>query len=227
MRRIVWLALSLALASGCAKFPPVIAADATRILFTVTFRGQIRNDYVYIIPIRTSVELNPVGDGPVPVVSFPTNNGFVAGNVNYFVRWTPDAQQYTLYRFTDASLSFFSPVGIPLNSTPVFPGSRTLQFELSGEQLVTTPGTSNNLQALQVNFLTMNRLLDSTSGSTRVIDALGDTRQILQLNQPVRIPLATSSLYDNSRFAFLEPVDSDCPDPDLDIVDWSIEVRRQ
>jgi hypothetical protein len=73
----------------------------------------------------------------------------------------------------------------------------------------------------------MNRLLDSASGSSRILDALGDTRQLLQLNQPVRIPLATSNLYDNARFANLEPIDSDCPDPDLDISDWSIEVRRQ
>jgi hypothetical protein len=218
---------SAVLLAGCAKFPDTIVTDATRVIFRMQVRGEIRTDYVYIIAIRTSTDLNPTGDGPVPVIQFPTNNGFVAGNANYFVRWTPETRQYTLFRFTDATLNFNQPVGVPINTVDVTPGSRTLGFELSLEQLVTTPNTSSQLQSLQVNFLTMNRLLDSASGSSRILDALGDTRQLLQLNQPVRIPLATSNLYDNARFANLEPIDSDCPDPDLDISDWSIEVRRQ
>jgi hypothetical protein len=73
----------------------------------------------------------------------------------------------------------------------------------------------------------MNRLSDVSAGSSRIIDALGDTRIVTQLNQPVRILLATAGIYDNSRFGFLEPLDADTPDPDLDIMDWSIEVRRQ
>ena len=218
--------LSLALTS-CAKFPNSQTIDSTRVIFTMDVRGQIRNDYLYYVAIRTSNDTNPTGDGPIPVVSFPNNNGFVAGNVNYFVRWTPDTQQYTLYRFTNSDNSFFAPSGIPINSLTVTPGSKRLQFELSLEQLVTTPGTSVNLNSIQVNFLTMNRLSDVSAGSSRIIDALGDTRIVTQLNQPVRILLATAGLYDNSRFGFLEPLDADTPDPDLDIMDWSIEVRRQ
>jgi hypothetical protein len=212
---------------GCAKFPTGTVTDATRVIFRMQVRGEIRTDYVYIIAIRRSTDLNPTGDGPIPVIQFPTNNGFVAGNANYFVRWAPETRQYTLFRFTDSTLNFNTPVGVPINTIDVTPGSKTLGFELSLEQLVDTPNTSNQLQSLQVNFLTMNRILDGSSGSSRIIDALGDTRQILELNQPVRIPLATSNLYDNARFGNLEPLDADCPDPDLDIADWSIEVRRQ
>ncbi|HLO99804.1 MAG TPA: hypothetical protein VK171_14515, partial [Fimbriimonas sp.] len=69
--------------------------------------------------------------------------------------------------------------------------------------------------------------LDASAGSSRIMDCLGNTNTLLELNNPVRIPLATSSLYDNSRFSFLEPPEADCPDPDLDITDWSIEVTRQ
>lgn len=227
MKLIPLLLLSPLVLAGCAKFPAVTVPDATRVVFRMTVRGEIRPDYVYIVAIRPSLDLNPTGDGPIPVVSFPNPNGFVAGNVGYFVRWSPDVQQYTLYRFDDASLTLFTPIGVPINTLDVTTGSRTIGFELSLEQLVTTPGTSNTLQSLQVNFLTMNRLLDASAGSSRIMDCLGNTNTILELNNPVRIPLATSSLYDNSRFSFLEPPEADCPDPDLDITDWSIEVTRQ
>lgn len=226
MRKLICLFPFLFLCS-CARFPATLTTDATRVIVSMEVRGQIRSDYIYIVAIRTSTEVNPIGDGPVPVVSFPTNNGFVAGNVNYFVQWSPDTQQYTLYRFTSADASFFTPSGIPINSVPVTGGGRRLQFELSAEQIVTAAGTSNTLQSLQVNFLTMNRLLNASAGSSRIIDALGDTRLITELNSPIRIPLATSGIYDNNRFSFIEPLVSDCPDPDLDISDWSIEVRRQ
>ncbi len=193
----------------------------------MTVDGEVRSDYVYIIAIRTSTLLNPTDDGPLPAISFPTNNGFVTGNANYFVRWTPETRQYTLYKFTDASLSFFTPIGVPINSVDVLPGSKTLGFELSVNQLADTPADALLLQSVQVNFLTMNRILDASSGSSRIIDCLGNNANIGELNSPVRIPLATSALYDNARFSFLEPTTADAIDPDLDIRDWSIEVRRQ
>ena len=212
---------------GCAKFPANFQPDATRVVFRMTVRGQIRNDYVYVFPIRTSVDPNPTGDGPIPVLQFPSANGFVAGTVQYFVLWTPDTQQYTLYKFTDSTLTFYNAVGTPLNPVDVTPGSRTLGFELSLDQLVDTPGTSNTLQVLQVNFLTMNKRLDQSNGSSRIIDCLGNTNLLTDFNEPVKIPLATTGTYDNARFNFLEPLDPDCPDPDLDISDWSVQVNRQ
>ena len=214
---------------GCAKFPTNLQTDATRVIFRMTVRGQIRSDYVYVFPIRTSIDPNPVGDGPIPTLQFPTANGFVQGNVQYFVLWTPDTQQYTLYKFTDSTLTFYNAIGTPINTVDITPGSgaKTLGFELSLEQLVTTPGTSNQLQVLQVNFLTMNKRLDQGSGNTRIIDCLGNTNLQTDFNEPVKIPLATAGIYDNTRFNFVEPLDPDCPDPDLDISDWSVEVRRQ
>jgi hypothetical protein len=212
---------------GCARFPANFQPDATRVVFRMTVRGQIRSDYVYVFPIRTSTDPNPIGDGPIPTLQFPTSNGFVEGHVQYFVLWTPDTQQYTLYKFTDSTLTFYNAVGTPLNPIDVTPGSRTLGFELSLEQLVDTPGTSKQLQVLQVNFLTMNKRLDQSNGSTRIIDCLGNTNLLTDFNEPVKIPLATTGLYDNARFNFLEPLEPDCPDPDLDISDWSVQVNRQ
>ena len=212
---------------GCAKIPPGIGGDSTRIVFRMTVRGQIRSDYVYVFPIRTSVDPNPVGDGPIPVLQFPATNGFVAGNVQYFVLWTPDTQQYTLYKFTDSSLTFYNAVGTPLNPIDVTQGSRTLGFELSLTQLVDAGVDPNTLNVLQVNFLTMNKKLDQSNGSTRLIDCLGNTNLQTDFNEPVKIPLTTTGTYDNARFNFLEPLDPDCPDPDLDISDWSVQVNRQ
>lgn len=224
--KFLGLAMFLSLV-GCAKLPANFTPDATRVIFRMTVKGEINPNYVYVFPIRTSLDPNPVGDGPIPTLQFPTANGFVQGNVQYFVLWTPDTQQYTLYRFRDTSLVFFDQVGTPINTVDVTAGSRTLGFELSMEQLVTTPGTSDQILAIQANFLTMNKKLDQGNGSTRIIDCLGNTNLQTEFNEPVKIPLTTTGLYDNTRFNFIEPLNADCQDPDLDIDDWSIEVRRQ
>ena len=221
------LLVALLLLGGCAKFPVNGSPDATRVIFRMTLKGEVNPNYVYVFPIRTSLVSNPVGDGPIPTLQFPTANGFVQGNVDYFVLWTPDTQQYTLYRFTDSTLTFFTAIGVPLNVLEVTTGTKTLGFELSMEQLVTDPGTSNLVLAIQANFLTMNKKLDQGNGSTRIIDCLGNTNLQTDFNEPVKIPLTTTGLYDNIRFNFLEPLEVDCRDPDLDIEDWSIEVRRQ
>ncbi len=218
--------------SGCAKFPDVAQTDATRVIFRFDVSREIRSDYVYIVAIRTSTDPNPDVNGPVPVVNYPAANGFVAGAPDYYVRWDPlQSRAYILYQFTQPDLTVWREVGIPITQVDVTPGGRTLQFELTVDQLAGNSASAGaNLQALQVNFLTMNRISQST-GSGRVFDSLGDNRLISELNSFVRIPLATSGIYDNSRFSLLEPTSGtpseiDCVDPDLDIVDWYIEVRR-
>ncbi len=193
----------------------------------MTVRGEVNPSYVYVFPIRTSVDPNPVGDGPIPTLQFPTANGFVQGNVEFFVLWTPDTQQYTLYKFRDSSLVFYDQIGAPINTVDVTTGSRTLGFELSVNQLADTPALASQIQVIQANFLTMNKKLDQGSGSTRLIDCLGNTNLQTEFNEPVKIPLPTTGIYDNVRFNFIEPLNADCQDPDLDIEDWSIEVRRQ
>ncbi|MER3496893.1 MAG: hypothetical protein C4320_09120 [Armatimonadota bacterium] len=119
---------------------------------------------------------------------------------------------------------------MPVNVLDAQPGVRTLGFELSTLQLADGAAAAGALQSVQVNFLTMNRTAQ-TSSSGRVFDSLGDNRSASDITQFVRVPLATSGLYDNARFNFLEPPSDnpgniDCPDPDLDFIDWSVEVRR-
>ena len=130
MRILVLLGIALFAVMGCAKFPASVGADTTRVIFRMTVRGQIRSDYVYVFPIRVSVDPNPVGDGPIPTIQFPTANGFVQGHVDYFVLWSPDTTQYTLYKFTDSTLTFYNAVGNPINTLDVTTGSKTLGFEI-------------------------------------------------------------------------------------------------
>lgn len=232
--RRLGLSLLPLLVAGCAKFPDESnVQNDTRISFRFTVAGEIRPDYVYIVGLRVSEETNPIGVGPQPVVTYPSANGFVAGGATHFVRWDPlQSRAYVLYRFTDPSdgqtsegLTAWREVGIPITQTDVTTGGRTLQFELSTRQLADTVEGAGRLQSIQVNFLTANRIA-TQSGSNRIIDALGDTRLETEINQFVRIPLVTSGTYDDTRFNDLEP-EGDTPDPDLDIVDWGIEVRRQ
>ncbi|MER3496892.1 MAG: hypothetical protein C4320_09115 [Armatimonadota bacterium] len=73
-------ATSAALAlEGCAKFPAGMQAPGdVRLIFRMTIAGGLRRDYVYIIALRGSTELNPTLGGPIPVVQAPSANGFVA-----------------------------------------------------------------------------------------------------------------------------------------------------
>lgn len=224
--RLLLLFVGALALSSCAKFPANVTPDATRLTFRMTVRNEINQNYVYVIPIRVSTDPNPTDDGPIPVVSFPNANGFVAGNVDYFVLWTPDTQQYTLYRFNDTNLTQFTAIGVPINPVDVTAGSKTIGFDLTLDQIVGNAGTWDQIQSIQVNFLSMNfRLTAGTNPNDRVIDCLGDTRSTAQLNTPFKFSVATSAIYDNT-FNPLEPDIQDCPDSDLDIVDWSVQVTR-
>lgn len=234
--RLRWIGLVLPplIGASCAKFPDSSAdVGDTRILFSMTVSGQIRSDYVYIVAIRVSNDLNPTGTGPQPVVTYPSANGFVAGGATHFVRWDPlQSRSYTLYRFSDPSdgtttdgLTSYVAVGIPITQTDVTEGSRKISFELSTRQLADTVATASALQSVRVNFLTMNRIA-LESGSGRVFDGLGDTRTVNEINTYFQFPINTSGTYSNARQAELEPT-GDVQDPDLDISDWSVEVRRQ
>lgn len=219
--------------AGCAKFPASGGtAGDTRLVFRMTIAGALRADYVYIVALRVSTELNPTTTGPIPVVIAPSANGFVTGNATHFVRWdSTQSRPYILYRFDDASdLVAYREVAIPINSLDTTVGGKTLGFELSTLQLAADATSAAALQSVQANFLTMNRLALQTS-SGRIFDSLGDNRSASDQTQFVRVPLGTSGIYDNARFNLLEPPSdspgtTDVADPDLDLVDWSIEVRR-
>ena len=229
-----WLlgAALLGLVGGCAKFPDVPDAGNTRLIFTMTVSGAIRTGqeaggngipYIYMVAMRTSTEENPTTPGPIPVIAPPWGNGYVAGNATHFVWWDPTAvNDYLLYKFLDTQLNNRIIVGSPVAVENVGVGSRRIRFELLLTQLTDLPADAALLKSLQVNFLTMDRI--PQTGTNKEWDALGNSAIPSEINDFIRIPLGRNGIYDNQNSNNLEPA-GDQPNPDLDISDWSIEVR--
>lgn len=227
MLRAVAVVVLAGAASGCAKYPESGRGPAsTRLLVTMTLAAPPNPNFVYIVAFNPSTDTNPTGNGPLPVIAPPWGNGFVAGNVRYFVRWdSAQSPRYLVYRFQTPDLLQFVATGVPINFVEPDPGSRQIRFEIELSQIASTLAEAESFRSVQVNFLTMDRVPQGGSG-TKVWDALGDGRLPSGINQFVTIPLTISGTYNNDRFLDLEPT-GDVADPSLDIVDWQIEVRRQ
>ena len=231
MTRLATLLVLAPLCLGCAKFPKTISSDFTkRLVFTMTVDSQLRTGleeggsglpYVYIIALRLSTDASPIDDGPLPVV-VPSGNGFVAGNATHYILWNPLASpSYQIWQFQDATLNEAFQTGVPISSLPISQGDRTLQFEIDLSQLVPAADV-DTYRSVQVNFLTMNNT--NTSGGGRIWDALGDGRISTEINRFFMFLLNSANTYSNATDGNIEPL-GDVVDPDLDIVDWSIEVR--
>lgn len=228
MRRILAAFLVVTML-GCAKLPDLgFGTTGTRLVFTMTMADAIKGNYIYIVAIRPSTDTNPPEQGPIPVIAPPWGNGFVAGTVTHFVQWSPSfPDRYELFEFVDTTLINYRVIGVPVTATDVTPGiSKTIQFELNLDQLDDIPANAANFETLQINFLTMDRIPQGSSGSKNW-EALGDGRLPSQVNSPITIPVRISGTYNNqtAQFFNLEPV-GDAADPALDIADWQVEVRR-
>jgi len=181
-----------------------------------------------MVAINPSLEENPIEQGPIPVIGPPWGNGFVAGQCEYFVWFNPQVSpRYGIYQFADDLLNQYAIVGTPITSENIVEGAQRLRFEFDLSQLFPDPEVAASIKTLQFNFLTMDRI--PQTGIEKFWDANGDARSGLSqdINQPIPIPLRTSAIYDNARAFIKEPANdvSGANDPDLDIIDWSIEVR--
>ncbi len=231
MIRTLLVAVVLLVVAGCAKYPDGGSTGLTkRLAFTMRVDGRLHTGqgpgqtglpYIYVIALNLSTELTPTEEGPIPVV-IPGGNGIVAGQATHFILWNPLASpQYQIYQFRDENLNEYFQIGVPVLYEPITEGERELRFEIDLSQLV--PETDIPLyQSVQINFLTMNNT--NQSGGGRVWDALGDSRIPSQINAPLTVRLNSSQIYNNQNQIIQEPV-GDTLDPDLDIADWSVEVR--
>jgi hypothetical protein len=244
MKRIAILLLMVALA-GCAKFPSSGGPSSnTRVTFSMTVDGEINPNRIYIVAIRWSKQTPPHGStGPIPVIAPPWGNGFVAGRANVFVQYDPlqgSAHPFVVYRFRDpvpdnsdpvsgqVYLSQWDRTDYPVSFVDVEPGTKTLRFTLDMSQIAENVGDIPLIQELQVNFLTMDRIPQGSDTGSKTYEGLGDTNLPSGINEWVTFPVTRDGTYNNSTGinAGLEPR-GDVPEPDLDIVDWQIEVRRQ
>lgn len=216
---------ALAFGSSCARFPDTgDSGELVRLSFTLQFDREINRSYVYVVALNPSTQDTPTTTGPIPVIAPPWGNGFVAGQATHFVGFNflvPG--QFNLYRFRDTNLNEYEFVGVPLLADDVLPGTNRLRFEISINQLARTTAEAEAFRSLQINLLAMDRV--PQSGTTKVWEALGDGRLPSQINSPITVSLRTSRTYTNNTFFDLEPR-NDVADPDLDLVDFVVEVRR-
>jgi len=225
--KLLGLVLMPLVIASCAMLPDNGSNPRTkRIVVTVTMQQAINPNFVYIFAFRPSTEVNPTTQGPVPVVSSPWGNGFVAGNCTYFVRWDPfQSPRYLVYRFNDANLTSWYQTGVPVNYIDVGTDSKSFVFELDLTQLALTPAEADTFKSLQINLLTMDRVPQGSGGS-KAWDALGDGRLPSSINDYITVDLRTTGIYNNNKYGQMEPV-GDAPDPSLDIADFQVEVRQQ
>jgi hypothetical protein len=208
----------------------------------MTVAGQIRPDYDYFVLFNTTN--SPAGSqGPIPIVAPPWGNGFAAGQFTSFIRidQTQPNSGYGVYAVVPGSnLRSFNYIGSPVQFTPVTAGTSTIQFQIPISELATSTISASQISTLQINFISTNRVpIDPNDTSPKLFDALGDATQIGGVNDPITISTAQSRVYQNSDFVS-NPVQHEpsgdvtqagngifipANDPDLDIVNWSVEVR--
>lgn len=223
--KTVAAAVAMLTMTDCAVLPSgPIGGQFMRLVFTWTMAGPINPNLVYIVALNPSTDTNPIVQGPIPVVAAPWGNGFVAGGCQYFVEWSPlTSPNYLLYQFTDSTLNAYFQVGVPVNYVDINSASTTFQFEVDVNQLAPTVAQAQALQSVQVNFLTMDHIPQGNVGGSKVWDALGDGRIPSQINSYILLNLRAPGIYNNARYGGLEP-QGDCPDPALDIIDFSVQV---
>lgn len=233
MKRTFLALLGVALVTGCAKFPDSPNGNVgARLTFTLVVDGKIRSGaeagssglpYVYMVALRFSNDANPTTQGPIPVIAPPWGNGFVAGNATHYVWWNPlTSPRYGVFQFVDPLLNNSLLLGAPADFEEVATGAKRIKFTLQLNQLYPDQAAREALRSMQVNFLTMDRI--PNGGTDKFWDALGDGRLPNEINDFILISLRQNGTYNNSRSGLIEP-SGDVPDPDLDLVDWQIEVQ--
>ncbi len=211
--------------SACARFPDTPdTGGVRRIVVEVQVAGRIRADYHYFVLFNLSND--PTGQaGPVPVIAPPWGNGFAAGAFTHFMRFDnlQPAGGYALYRVVpNTNLSVFQYLGAPRFSEPVGAQSDRLRFEIDLTQFIPNPLDAAQMRFIQLNIITTDRIpIDPNDPTPKVVDALGDPA--LGVAQYLNIRIDQNRILRNAD-TNLEPR-GDAPDPDLDIVDWRVEVR--
>lgn len=248
--RITGLVGVAAVCGSCAKFPPNSNGNFTAITISFTVAGQINTTapYIYDVAISTSTSYPPVTTyAPLPVINSSNPNGRVSGSPNFFIEFNSQNPYsplpFTLNRFAlqsevpnpqdptnPVNLAVWAPStrGQIVNfTTPQTGGGpSTLTFTVYTNELADTDKEANQLQAIQINILTMTRLANQGSG-TRVIDALGNSSTVAGLNQWLTVDLRENSNYQNSVLQ-LEPTGDTFggTEPDVDISDFTVTVQK-
>jgi hypothetical protein len=236
-------------AAGCARYPENRdTGPGKQILVTLRVRGRVQppdalQPYYYFVLINRTDNLTD--PGPVPVVSTPWGNGFAApaqagaqGFVGFvrFDRFQP--QGYGVYRVAVINGQLDNPVnnrfeylGPPDAFAPIDAGDATLSFRLDLARL-----PNPDARYLQFNLLATNNIPFASDDpfAPKLWDALGDGTTG-EINVPVTIDTTQNTVRTNANSGQIEPERDvrerlDGPrvdEPNLDIVDWSVEIRSR
>lgn len=213
-------AMLVIIAAGCARTPDgSTPVTGNRLIITMTVAGEIDPNYNYYVAFDTSGTPSP---GPLPVVGPPWGNGWGTGSITHYVVFNATQPQggYGVYSITPGTNLLGSTYLGPPISTIIPPqGANKLQFTIDLGQLATTTLPAEDIDVVNINFIATDIVpLDPNFPGPKFYDALGQTGSDF-----ISISVRTSQLYNNTQ-ANIEP-QGDVPLPNLDIVDWSVEVQ--
>jgi hypothetical protein len=219
------LALGLLLLAGCANTPPgAVAPPPRQMILTETVAGIIAPEDFYYLAMDFSGD---PAQGPVPVIGPPWGNGWGAGSITHYVLIHGNqAQVYRVRPGTNLLEADF--LGTPFDFRPAI-NTGVLQVTLDLNTLV--PATSS-VTFGDFNFINTDRVdVDPRFNGPKLVDAFGDNG-----TRFVPIPIRTNRVFTNNDFSDSGEAAGDVllvPDripanaPNLDIVNWQIEVRLQ
>jgi hypothetical protein len=191
----------------------------------MTVAGVIAPENFYYLALDASGDDS---SGPVPVFGPPWGNGWGTGRITHYVRIRGgQAEVYLIRPGTNLLESVF--LGRPFDYRPSTDSGMPLTVTLD---LNTIVPTSSNVTFINVNYIATDRVdVDPRFTGPKLVDAFGDTQ-----TRFISIPIATNRVFTNLDFptpiersgdVLLVPDRVPATAPDLDIVDWRIEVRRQ
>jgi|GEM_PF-929682 len=230
--RIITVVAVLAILStlmGCAKFPTTPPITGKQLVLTMKVRGRInpvdaadpniRRHYFIAIDNEANQSI-----GPIAAIYPPYGgNGWVTSDdaahskgMTSFVQYDDANQEGYLYGVLPGSYFLVTTPPQPPIRAEILENGSTLRVVVDFSQIATAAIPANQIQQLNINFITTNALpVNGDFVAGRIWDALGPTGK-----DYVTVDTTNDRLYygDNATGPAV-------PDPDLDIIYWSVEVQ--
>jgi hypothetical protein len=213
------------LTAGCARTPAGISGPPPReLILTMTVAGIISPDDFYYLALDFSGDPSK---GPLPVIGPPWGNGWGTGSITHYVRiQSNQAQVYSIQPGTNLLQSNF--LGRPFDyQPPINNGTATVTLDMD-----TLVPANSTVSTVNVNYITTDRVVvDPRFTGPKLVDAFGEDG-----SHYLTIPIRTARVFTNSDFptpieqpgdVLLVPDRVHANAPNLDIVDWRVEVRLQ
>ena len=182
-RRSLLLALPALLLAGCAKAPSGGITSPTsgpQLLISMTVAGSINAAYYYFVLFNVNMTPNANNSGatgPVPVVAPPFVNGFAAGAFTNYVEYNQSVPGGTGFGFytIDPALRQSNYIGSSGYLVSSLVSGNTLSFQLPLGFLATSAVTADQIQTLQINFITTNVTPVTTNGGSANVNKYFDS----------------------------------------------------